>query len=133
MCPQMSRDKCLNRTQEIDGSSPFSSTNRFNNLRERLGSQPKMRVSSFASALQTAASAKARAVRVQIITPPGALTRNGQKQLVDDVTRIVAEICGDRSQTQRTWVLLTKAAEGGGGINGTAYGREEFAALARRR
>jgi len=85
------------------------------------------------SALQTAARANARAVRVQIITPPGALTRNGQKQLVDDVTRIVADICGDPSQTQRTWVLLTEAAEGGWGISGTAYGREEFAALARRR
>ena len=33
-------------------------------------------------ALQTAASASARAVRVQIITPPGVLTRDGQKQLV---------------------------------------------------
>jgi phenylpyruvate tautomerase PptA (4-oxalocrotonate tautomerase family) len=85
------------------------------------------------SALQATARANARAVRVQIITPPGALTRNGQKQLVDDVTRIVADICGDSSQTQRTWVLLTEAAEGGWGINGTAYGREEFAALARRR
>jgi phenylpyruvate tautomerase PptA (4-oxalocrotonate tautomerase family) len=86
-----------------------------------------------APALQTAARANARAVRVQIITPPGALTRNGQKQLVDDVTRIVADICGDPSQKQRTWVLLTEAAEGGWGINGTAYGREEFAALAKRR
>ena len=28
----MSRDKRLNRTQEVDGSSPFSSTNRINNL-----------------------------------------------------------------------------------------------------
>jgi hypothetical protein len=30
----MSRDKRLNRTQEVDGSSPFSSTNPINNLRE---------------------------------------------------------------------------------------------------
>ena len=29
---QMSRDKRLNRTLEVDGSSPFSSTNRINNL-----------------------------------------------------------------------------------------------------
>jgi phenylpyruvate tautomerase PptA (4-oxalocrotonate tautomerase family) len=82
-------------------------------------------------ALQTAARANARAARVQIITLPGALTRSGQKQLVDDVTRIVADICDDRSQ-KRTRVLLTEAAEGGWGINGTAYGRDEFAALARR-
>ena len=32
--------------------------------------------------------------------------------------------------SKRTWVLLTEAAEGGWGIAGTAFGREEFAALA---
>ena len=79
--------------------------------------------------LQSAAHAVARAIRVQIITPPGALTRSGQKQLVQDVTKILADICGNSSQA-RTWVLLTEAAEGGWGIAGTAYGREEFAALA---
>ena len=78
------------------------------------------------AAVQTAARGNARAVRVQIITPPGALTRNGQKRLVGDATRIVAEVCGDPTQAQRTWVLLTEAAEGGWGINGTAYGRGEF-------
>ena len=30
----MSRDKRLNRTQEVDGSSPFSSTNSINHLAE---------------------------------------------------------------------------------------------------
>ena len=80
--------------------------------------------------LQSAAQAVARAIRVQIITPPGALTRSGQKQLVQEVTKILADICGDPSQAARTWVLLTEAAEGGWGIAGTAYGREEFAALA---
>src|SRR6476661_10319766 len=81
------------------------------------------------AAVQTAAEAQARTIRVQIITPPGALTRNGQKQLVTDVTGILADICGDPSQARRTWVLLTEAAEGGWGIAGTAFGREEFAAL----
>ena len=80
--------------------------------------------------LQSAARAVARAIRVQIITPPGALTRSGQKQLVQEVTKILADICGDPSQAARTWVLLTEAAEGGWGIAGTAYGREEFGALA---
>ncbi len=46
------------------------------------------------------------------------------------MTAILADICGDPSQAQRTWVLLTEAAEGGWGIAGTAFGREEFAALA---
>ena len=82
------------------------------------------------SAIQTAAQASARTIRVQIVTPPGALTRSGQKQLVQEVTKILADICGDPSQAPRTWVLLTEAAEGGWGIAGTAYGREEFGALA---
>ena len=82
------------------------------------------------SAVQTAATGNARTIRVQIITPPGALTRSGQKQLVKDASSILGEICGDPSQVQRTWVLLTEAAEGGWGIAGVAYGREEFVALA---
>jgi phenylpyruvate tautomerase PptA (4-oxalocrotonate tautomerase family) len=82
-----------------------------------------------ATAVQTAATASARTVRVQIVTPPGALTRDGQKQLVKEATEIVASVSGDPSQAGRTWVLLTEAAEGGWGIAGTAFGREEFAAL----
>jgi phenylpyruvate tautomerase PptA (4-oxalocrotonate tautomerase family) len=82
------------------------------------------------AALQTAAEALPRAIRVQIVTPPGALTRGGQRQLVKEVTAIMADVCGDPTQSKRTWVLLTEAAEGGWGIAGTAFGREEFAALA---
>jgi phenylpyruvate tautomerase PptA (4-oxalocrotonate tautomerase family) len=81
-------------------------------------------------AVQTAATPSARTVRVQIITPPAALTRDGQRQLVKEVTEIVTRIAGDPSQGSRTWVLLTEAAEGGWGLSGTAFGREEFAALA---
>ena len=80
--------------------------------------------------VQTAAQPLARTVRIQIITPPGALTRDAQKQLVKDATGIMADICGDPSLAKRTWVLLTEAAEGGWGIGGTAFGREEFTALA---
>jgi len=82
------------------------------------------------STVQTAAQSLARAVRIQIITPPGALTRSGQRQLVKDATAIVADVCGDPSQAKRTWVILTEAAEGGWGLAGTAFGREEFSALA---
>jgi phenylpyruvate tautomerase PptA (4-oxalocrotonate tautomerase family) len=49
---------------------------------------------------------------------------------VKDATAIIADACGDPSQVERTWVLLTEAAEGGWGMAGTAFGREEFAALA---
>ena len=82
--------------------------------------------------VQTAKTALARTVRVQVVTPPAALSREGQKQLVKEVTEIVARISGDPSQAGRTWVLLTEAAEGGWGLAGTAFGREEFAALAAR-
>lgn len=82
------------------------------------------------SAVNTAAQGNARTVRVQVVTPPGVLGREAQKQLVADLTQIVARIAGDPSQGGRTWVLLTEAAEGGWGIAGTAFGREEFAALA---
>ncbi len=69
-------------------------------------------------------------MRVQIITPPSALTREGQKQLVKEVTEIVTKISGDPTQPSRTWVILTEAAEGGWGLSGTAFGRQEFVALA---
>jgi phenylpyruvate tautomerase PptA (4-oxalocrotonate tautomerase family) len=82
------------------------------------------------SAVNTAAQGSARTVRVQVVTPPGVLSRAGQKQFVAEATGIVATISGDPSQAGRTWVLLTEAAEGGWGIAGTAFGKEEFAALA---
>jgi phenylpyruvate tautomerase PptA (4-oxalocrotonate tautomerase family) len=81
--------------------------------------------------VHTAGTDAARTVRVQVLTPPGALTRDGQRSLVADATRIVADVAGDPTQPARTWVLLTEAAEGGWGIAGTAFGREEFAALLR--
>jgi len=49
------------------------------------------------AAVQTAAEPLARTVRIRIITPPGALTRDAQKQLVKDATGIMADICGDPS------------------------------------
>ena len=60
------------------------------------------------------------------------MNRAGQKRLVAEVTEIVAKISGDPSQSARTWVFLTEAAEGGWGIAGTAFGRAEFAALAKK-
>ena len=48
---------------------------------------------------------------MQVLTPPGVLQRAGQKQLVSDITGIVAKISGDPAQAGRTWVLLTEAAE----------------------
>jgi phenylpyruvate tautomerase PptA (4-oxalocrotonate tautomerase family) len=82
-----------------------------------------------AEAVHTAGTDRARTVRIQVLTPPGVLDRAGQRELVAEATRIVAEVSGDPGQAARTWVLLTEAAEGGWGIAGTAFGRPEFAAL----
>jgi phenylpyruvate tautomerase PptA (4-oxalocrotonate tautomerase family) len=83
-------------------------------------------------AVHTAGTDSARTVRVQVLTPPGALNRAGQKSFVAEATAIVASIAEDPTQAARTWVLLSEAAEGGWGIAGTAFGREEFAALAKK-
>ena len=83
-------------------------------------------------AVHTAGAASARTVRIQVLTPPGALNRAGQRSFVADATEIVTRITRDPTQTARTWVLLCEAAEGGWGISGTAFGREEFAALAKK-
>ena len=69
-------------------------------------------------------------VRVQVLTPIGVLDREKQLGVVEELTEIVANAAGDPALRDRTWVLLTEAAEGGWGIAGTAFGREEFAALA---
>jgi phenylpyruvate tautomerase PptA (4-oxalocrotonate tautomerase family) len=75
--------------------------------------------------------ADAQVVRVEVLTPPGALTRDGQREVVSETTRIVAEIANDPTLIERTWVLLKEAAEGGWGMRGVALGHEEFAALAK--
>jgi phenylpyruvate tautomerase PptA (4-oxalocrotonate tautomerase family) len=85
-----------------------------------------------ASAISTANTPSSRTVRVQIVTPPGSLTRDGQRQITREATDIVAKAAGDPSLAARTWVILTEAAEGGWGLAGTAFGIEEFTALARR-
>jgi phenylpyruvate tautomerase PptA (4-oxalocrotonate tautomerase family) len=79
--------------------------------------------------VSTAGAANATAVRVQIVTPPGSLGRDGQRQITKEATEIVQRIAGS---AVTTWVILTEAAEGGWGLGGTAFGQEEFAALAAR-
>lgn len=83
-----------------------------------------------ADAVATAAAHAAPVVRVQVVTPPGALDREGQRAFVAEATRVVTEITGDPEQRTRTWVILNEAAEGGWGVTGVALGRAEFAALA---
>jgi phenylpyruvate tautomerase PptA (4-oxalocrotonate tautomerase family) len=70
-------------------------------------------------------------VRVQVLTNAGALDREKQIALVAKLTDLVAAAAGDPSLTERTWVLLTEAPEGGWGLRGHAHTNEELVAAAR--
>jgi hypothetical protein len=51
--------------------------------------------------------------------------------VVKELTEIVAAAAGDRTLTQRTWVLITESPDGGWGINGHANTGADIAAAAR--
>jgi phenylpyruvate tautomerase PptA (4-oxalocrotonate tautomerase family) len=70
-------------------------------------------------------------VRVQVLTNAGALNRDKQLAVVRQFTDLVAAAAGDPSLTERTWVLLTEAHEGGWGLWGHAHTNEELVAAAR--
>jgi phenylpyruvate tautomerase PptA (4-oxalocrotonate tautomerase family) len=70
-------------------------------------------------------------VRVQVLTNAGALDRDKQLAVVSQLTQIVALAAGDPTISERTWVLLTEAPEGGWGLKGHANTNEELVAAAR--
>ena len=70
-------------------------------------------------------------VRVQVLTNAGALDRDKQLAVVSQFTDLVATAAGDPSLSERTWVLLTEAVEGGWGLEGHANTNEELVAAAR--
>src|SRR6476620_4824123 len=70
-------------------------------------------------------------VRVQVLTNAGALDREKQIAVVRTLTDLVAAAAGDPSLTERTWVLLTEAPEGGWGLWGRAHTNDELVAAAR--
>lgn len=70
-------------------------------------------------------------VRVQVLTPAGALDRDKQIGVVKELTEIVAAAAGDPGLAQRTWVLLTESPEGGWGIAGHANRGADIAQSAR--
>ena len=70
-------------------------------------------------------------VRVQVLTNAGALDRDKQVAVVEQLTALVAEAAGDPGLARRTWVLLTEAAPGGWGLWGHAQTNEELVAAAR--
>jgi phenylpyruvate tautomerase PptA (4-oxalocrotonate tautomerase family) len=70
-------------------------------------------------------------VRVQVLTNAGALDRDKQLAVVEQLTRLVATAAGDPTLIERTWVLLTEAIPGGWGLRGHANTNEELVAAAR--
>ena len=70
-------------------------------------------------------------VRVQVLTNAGALDRDKQLAVVEQLTRIVAVAAEDSSLVDRTWVLLTEAPDGGWGLQGHANTNEELVLAAR--
>jgi phenylpyruvate tautomerase PptA (4-oxalocrotonate tautomerase family) len=70
-------------------------------------------------------------VRVQVLTNAGALDRDKQIAVVQQLTELVAKAAGDPLLKQRTWVLLSEAAPGGWGLWGHAHTNEELVGAAR--
>ena len=70
-------------------------------------------------------------VRVQVLTNAGALDRDKQLTVVRRLTDIIAAAGGDAALTDRTWVLLTEAPDGGWGLSGHANTNAELVSAAR--
>ena len=72
-------------------------------------------------------------VRVQVLTNAGALDRDKQLAAVARLTKLIAEAAGDPGLTDRTWVLLTEAPDGGWGLGGHANTNDDLVQSARAR
>jgi phenylpyruvate tautomerase PptA (4-oxalocrotonate tautomerase family) len=70
-------------------------------------------------------------VRVQVLTNAGALDRAKQLAVVEQLTAVVADAASDLALTDRTWVVIAEAPDGGWGLKGHAYTNEELVAAAR--
>jgi len=70
--------------------------------------------------------------RIQVLTPVGVPGREKQLGLVQEMTAILAEAAGDPSLSERTWVLISEAPDGGWGIAGHAYLVSEIGDAARK-
>jgi phenylpyruvate tautomerase PptA (4-oxalocrotonate tautomerase family) len=70
-------------------------------------------------------------VRVQVLTNAGALNREKQLAVVSQFTDLVVSAASNPSLSERTWVLLTEAIEGGWGLVGHANTNDELVQAAR--
>jgi phenylpyruvate tautomerase PptA (4-oxalocrotonate tautomerase family) len=69
-------------------------------------------------------------VRIQVLTNAGALDRDKQLAVVAELTSLVANAAGDTTLSDRTWVLLTEAPDGGWGLHGHAHTNSELVTAA---
>ena len=60
-------------------------------------------------------------VRVQVLTNAGALDRDKQQAVVAGLTEVITGAAGNPPPSERIWVLLTEAPDGGWGLWGRAY------------
>ena len=70
-------------------------------------------------------------VRVQVLTNDDALDRDKQLAVVTPFPAIIATAADDPTLAERTWVLLTRAPDGGWGLAGHAHTNQELIAAAR--
>jgi phenylpyruvate tautomerase PptA (4-oxalocrotonate tautomerase family) len=70
-------------------------------------------------------------IRVQVLTNSGALDRDKQLATVEQLTALVVSASGDPTATDRVWVLLTEAPDGGWGLKGHAHTNAELVGAAR--
>jgi phenylpyruvate tautomerase PptA (4-oxalocrotonate tautomerase family) len=70
-------------------------------------------------------------VRIQVLTNAGALNRDKQLAVVAQLTALAVAASGDPDLTDRTWVLLTEAPDGGWGLSGHAHTNDELVQAAR--
>ncbi len=84
-----------------------------------------------ATAISTVAG-RSDYIRVQVLTPVGALDRDKQLGVVKELTEIVAAAAAAATITARTCVLITESPEGGWGLAGHANTGADIAEAARR-
>ena len=70
-------------------------------------------------------------VRVQVLTNAGALDRDKQLAVVSQFTELITAAAADPALSNRTWVLLTEAVDGGWGLAGHAHTNVELVDAAR--
>ena len=69
--------------------------------------------------------------RVQVLTNAGALDRDKQVKVVEQLADVVSKASGGSIPVDHIWVLLTEAVAGGWGLNGHASTNDELVTAAR--